>query len=404
MTSLSPSEVITTPLMRPLSTFAVTVLLIDDQEIIGEKVRSMLADESDIAFHYCKDPSLALEIASEVSPTVILQDLVMPDIDGLELTRYFRANEKTKDVPLIVLSTTEDPSVKAEAFSLGANDYIVKLPDKRELVARIRYHSNAYIRLLERNEAYEKLTESQNILNQELAEAAEYVRSLLPPPVKGPPIDADWQFIPSTQLGGDAFGYHWLDKDHLVIFLLDVCGHGVGAALLSITVMNVLRAQSLSNTDFHDPVAVLTALNDVFPMEKQNNMFFTMWYGVWNATTRQLKYATAGHPPALLFTRDDPPKQLATEGLVVGAASNVTFTSASCNVAAGSQLYVFSDGVYEITQKNNTMLHLDDFIKILQEAGKSPKHAIETVHEKILTLSKSPLLADDYSLLQVVFY
>ena len=131
-----------------LTQHKVTVLLIDDQPMIGEAVRRMLAGEPDIVFHYNRDAAKALEEADRLKPTVILQDLVMPDIDGLTLVKTFRAHEPTRETPLIVLSTKEEPTVKAEAFALGANDYIVKLPDRLELLARIRYHSKGYINLL----------------------------------------------------------------------------------------------------------------------------------------------------------------------------------------------------------------------------------------------------------------
>ncbi len=147
-----------------LTTHRTTVLLVDDQAMIGEAVRRMLATESDIDFHYCQDAGLAVRAANRISPTVILQDLVMPEVDGLLLVRYFRANEATRDVPLIVLSGKEEPRTKAEAFALGANDYMVKLPDRLEVIARIRHHSKGYINLLERNEAHNALLESQRQL------------------------------------------------------------------------------------------------------------------------------------------------------------------------------------------------------------------------------------------------
>lgn len=140
-----------------LTAHAVTVLLIDDQKIIGEAVRRMIADQPDINFHYLDDPTRALELAAEVQPTVILQDLVMPQIDGLSLVSEFRRQDSTRDIPMIVLSSREEPKTKAEAFARGANDYLVKLPDKLELLARIRYHSHGYISQLERNEALQKL-------------------------------------------------------------------------------------------------------------------------------------------------------------------------------------------------------------------------------------------------------
>ena len=132
----------------------ITVLLIDDQSIIGEAIGRMLKPEADIVFHYCNDPTKALKTAKECKPTVILQDLVMPQMEGLLLVKYLRAKDvPTSNIPLIVLSSKEDPVIKAKAFALGANDYLVKLPDRVELVARIRYHSEAYINFLKRQEA-----------------------------------------------------------------------------------------------------------------------------------------------------------------------------------------------------------------------------------------------------------
>lgn len=147
-----------------LTQHRISVLLVDDQDLIGETVRRMLSTEEDIDFHYCRDPLQAIKTANRILPTVILQDLVMPEIDGLTLVRYFRANKATRDVPLIVLSSREEALTKAEAFALGANDYMVKFPDPLEVIARIRYHSKGYINLLQRNEAYEALLESQKKL------------------------------------------------------------------------------------------------------------------------------------------------------------------------------------------------------------------------------------------------
>ena len=127
----------------------IRVLLVDDQPIIGEAIRRMLVSETDVDFSYCGDPTHAIERAAEFKPTVILQDLVMPDVDGLTMLRFYRANPGTRDIPTIVLSTKEEATVKAEAFTLGATDYLVKLPDPIELTARIRHHSRGYIAQME---------------------------------------------------------------------------------------------------------------------------------------------------------------------------------------------------------------------------------------------------------------
>lgn len=143
---------------------AAMVLLVDDQAMIGEAVRRGLAHEENIDFHFCADPHLAIAQAILIKPTVILQDLVMPGLDGLTLVREYRNNPKTRDIPIIVLSTKEDPLIKSAAFAAGANDYLVKLPDNIELVARIRYHSRSYMTLLQRDEAYRALRVSQQQL------------------------------------------------------------------------------------------------------------------------------------------------------------------------------------------------------------------------------------------------
>src|ERR1700735_1182589 len=144
--------------------YAVRVLLVDDQAMIGEAVRRALAQQPNLEFRYCGNSGDAIATAEAFNPTVILQDLVMPGMDGLALVHRYRANPLTKDIPIIVLSTKEEPTIKGEAFALGANDYLIKLPDAIELIARIRHHSKAYLNQLQRDEAYLALHESQRKL------------------------------------------------------------------------------------------------------------------------------------------------------------------------------------------------------------------------------------------------
>ena len=381
----------------------VTVLLVDDQPIVGETVRRMLAPEKDIVFHYCQDPTAAIKVAAEVGPTVILQDLVMPEIDGLTLVKFFRAHSKLRDVPLIVLSSKEEASTKAEAFAVGANDYLVKLPDRIELIARIRYHSRGYINLLERNEAYEELFKSQQVLASQLSSAAEYVISLLPPNLTDGDLRTDWRFFPSAQLGGDALGYHWVDEEHFAIYLLDVCDHGVGPALLSVSALNVLRSQTLPHTDFRNPGQVLTALNDTFQMEKQNSLYFTIWYGVFNRTTRELKYATAGHPPALLVQKGGEVAELVTPSMFIGGMEDMKYSGEAIGVDFPAKLYVFSDGVYEVEQQDGSMWSLKglkDFIT--GHNGEDPSE-IEELYRFLQNMRGEEYLEDDFSMLKIEF-
>lgn len=135
----------------------ISVLLIDDEFLIGEAMRIKLSGETDITFTYCREPDKALETAISAQPTVIMLDLVMPGVNGLTMVKFFKSSEDFSEVPLIVLSAREEPELKKKALALGANDYMIKLPEKTELIARIRCHSERYIFKQQRNELIMKI-------------------------------------------------------------------------------------------------------------------------------------------------------------------------------------------------------------------------------------------------------
>jgi len=381
----------------------IKVLLVDDQIIVSAAVQQMLAPEKDILFRYCQDPAKAMQDALEFEPTIILQDLIMPEIDGLTLVKFYRAHPRLKDVPLIVLSSKEEPETKAEAFARGANDYLVKLPDRIELVARIRYHSTGYINLLQRNDAYAALLESQQALAAELNSAADYVVSLLPSSEASGSVRTDWRFFPSAQLGGDCLGYHWIDDNRFAMYLLDVCGHGVGAALLSVSAFNALRSQTLPGVDFSSPREVLTGLNDAFPMEKQNNLYFTIWYGVYDCNAAALVYASGGHPPALLFAANDGPEQLMTPNMFIGGFPEMDYKEGTIGISSPARLYIFSDGAYEVAGPDGAMWTLDEMAAYLAGTGKQETGEIEGLYAFLQDRNGKPVLDDDFSMLRIDF-
>ena len=320
------------------------------------------------------------------------------------MLRYYRANPATREIPTIVLSTKEEPKTKAEAFSLGASDYLVKLPDPIELSARVRLHSRGYIAQLERNEAYAALKRSEERLAEELAEAAKYLTSLLPERLSGA-ITTAWEFIPSAELGGDTFGYGWLDDDRFAMYLLDVCGHGLKAALLSISAMNVLRNQTLQATDFGSPASVLGGMNEAFQMDRHNNMYFTMWYAIFDRRTRTLRYANAGHPPAILIGGESAetatPMELSNPGMIIGGFPGMTYEELTVNLPPFSRLYFFSDGLYEITRPDNSMLTFEEFMAIV---AKGPRVASAIPHtiDAIRGVRGPQSFEDDLSIVEVL--
>jgi sigma-B regulation protein RsbU (phosphoserine phosphatase) len=244
-------------------------------------------------------------------------------------------------------------------------------------------------------------------INADLADAADYVRTVLPPPLHQGPVRSDWRYIPSTSLGGDAFGYHWLDRHHFGVYLLDVSGHGVGAALLSVTVMNVLRTHALPGTDFRMPDQVLTALSRAFPTEENNDMFFTIWYGVYNHRTRDLAYASGGHPPALLVSgnadADSRIELLQTGNQIVGGIKGATYQKASRRLKDSACLYVFSDGVYEFQQQDGRMWYFRQFADFLHHQHRGGHNDLEGLITSVRERLKGDDFDDDVTLLKLSF-
>ena len=249
-----------------------------------------------------------------------------------------------------------------------------------------------------------ELKAQKQLLEDELAEAAEYVRSLLPPPMIEP-LKIDFRFIPSQQLGGDCFDYYWLDPDYLAIYLLDTAGHGLKATLPSISVLNLLRSRALKSLNYYQPSEVLRALNDTFQMNYKNDKYFTIWYGVYNRAKRQLIYASAGHPPAVLLSKNlaNKPevKLLKTPGMPVGMFPEAKYKDDFCIIDEPSTLYIFSDGAYEITRPDGTVWNLDSFIQILTDSPEPVENKLEMILNYLSNLNSKDVFDDDLSILQI---
>ena len=375
----------------PAKAAAHRVLLVDDQPFVAEALRDLVGGEPDILLSYCQDPSRAIEAALAFRPTVILQDLVMPDIDGMTLVRYFRAHETLRHVPLVVLSSKEEPATKAEAFAAGANDYLVKLPDRVELLARIRHHSGGYL-------AHRARDAAEAALRAELDEAARYVRRLLPPP--DPAAGIDWRLVNCSALAGDALDVFPLQDGRLAFYVLDVCGHGVGAALLSTGILLALRARSLPGADYARPDTVLDALNRAFPAG-DDGKYFTIWYGVLDPAARTLAYAGGGHPPAV-FLPDSPgtdPLLFKAKGPIVGVFPEASYTLRTVTLPAPGHLCLYSDGAYEIPLPSGATWPHAEFVAYL--AGRPPATRLDDLLARVRAMTPAPTLDDDFTILSL---
>jgi len=238
-------------------------------------------------------------------------------------------------------------------------------------------------------------------LMSELSSAARYVTSILPDDLDGP-VPVTSRFIPSEELGGDSFDHRWIDDDHLVVHVIDVCGHGIAPAMFSISVHNLLRSGTLDQETLRDPGRVLAELNRLFQMDQQAGNYFTMWYGVYQPSTRTLHYAGAGHPPAIILTGDgSDPVRLASESVPIGVMPGTTFETRSYPMPSDSVLLVYSDGAYEVKLPDGQRGAIEDFIGLCARTATTPDWTLEDIVRQVRGWSESRQFDDDCTLVRV---
>ena len=240
-----------------------------------------------------------------------------------------------------------------------------------------------------------------NIITTDLKRAAEYVLSLIPKPITDRLL-TEWIYIPSEQLGGDSFGYHWIDDNNFAIYLIDVSGHGVKASLHTVSVINALRSHGLPNTDMTKPVDVVKCLNDRFQMSAHGDMYFTLWYGVFNNEKRELTYSGCGHPPVMLMDGKSGHEiiLLESQNLFVGGVKHPIIKSDTISVELPTTLFVYSDGSYEIKLADGTYWSDMDFRELLFEYEKKNK-SLKELYSHIKSMNGQKVLEDDFSILKL---
>ena len=249
-----------------------------------------------------------------------------------------------------------------------------------------------------------RLQAKTNRLTSELNSAARYVASILPGDLDDGQVRISSRYVPSRELGGDSYDYRWIDEDHLIAYLVDVSGHGVESAMVSVSVHNLLRSGTLPRTMLLDPDAMLTELNRLFPMESQGGNYFTAWYGVYEASSRTLRYASAGHPPALALIHGDHgvvDTELATAAIPVGVLPDTAFTTGSYVVPAGAEILLYSDGAFELSMADGGWMSLPKFVEICTGIARADDWTLDALIVELLNISALGIFEDDCTLVRL---
>lgn len=379
------------------------ILLIDDDRIQA-RLLSLRLERQGYELLVSHSGAEGLELARTSQPALILCDWMMEGMDGLEVCRRLKGDSSLAATYFILLTSRSDLEDRVVGLDAGADDFLSKPVEAEELLARVRSGLRLYQANLNLTRLAQDLQRQQAALEAELAEAAAYVVSQLPPPLVEGPLRVDARFRPSLQLGGDGFDYFWIDENHLLIHMIDVSGHGLAAALPSVSVLNRLRSRSLA-VDLTRPEQVLEALNRDFQMEQHHDRYFTIWCGVYGRQSRELRYCSAGHPPAVLLPPPGagPISTLGTRGMAIGLFEEATYLSLSCSIEAGSTLLVISDGIYELPGSDGVMGSLEQFLSQLSPEQLRQDEALDELMAAARARTSTGRFTDDVSLLRVRF-
>ena len=374
------------------------ILIIDDDSATQLLLKRTLEGQG-YEIVVASDGIEGLTKAIDICPALIICDWIMPHLSGLEVCRKIKAIPELSTTFFILLTSLDSVESRVRGLDAGSDDFLCKPIEMYELKARVR----AGLRL---HQLSRDLQEKTKLLEEELTEAAEYVSSILPEPLVHPKLNIDMRFIPSRKLGGDSFDYFWLDKNNLVFYLLDVAGHGLRASLPSLSVINLLRSRSLINTNYYQPSNVIASLNNVFQMSDRNDKYFTIWYGIYNCQQKSLTYSSAGHPPGILLTNCNGQiieQRLKTIGVPVGMFPSVKYVDGYCKIPPYSSLYIFSDGIYEAEQSNNSLWGLEKFISLLKKYQQTSQRDLDRLLQFVRNWHPNFQFEDDLSILQIDF-
>jgi sigma-B regulation protein RsbU (phosphoserine phosphatase) len=387
-----------------------SILIVDDSPV-NLKVLSAILTKAGLQIIEAQDGREALRLASERLPDLVILDIMMPEMDGFEVCQRLKAATLTKEIPVIFLSALGEASNKVRGLELGAEDYITKPFDRAEVVARVR--TQLRIREMTRSlrELNRELLDKQERIRRDLRAAGEIQRMFLPrPPLGITGIDAAWVFEPSDQVGGDIFNVVRAGEDNAVIYMLDVSGHGVPAALVSASVFQSLspsggligRAHS-STFETADPVDVLERLEVLYPLERFDK-YFTLAYLVLDLSAGRLRYSCAGHPAPLVVRQTGEIELLEKGGPFIGLGLDLPWDEGEVSLDPGDRLVVITDGVLEQTDPGGVAFGVPGLMNLISEnRGDSLAELCRRIVNQLHSYTGQPRFRDDISVLAVEY-
>jgi serine phosphatase RsbU (regulator of sigma subunit)/serine/threonine protein kinase len=343
------------------------ILIVDDSPSQRLLLRSMLKAEGHDNVVVAESAHAAFEQLGLDRPQgktavdLVLLDLSMPEMGGLEACRRIKADERLRDIPVIVVTASTEPNDLEQAFEAGAIDYVTKPPSTVELMARVRSAlrlkqemDRRKLRERELLEVSERLKAANTALEARIEEqlaklrlAAQIQANLLPkaaPSIDGYEIAG--KTIPAQMVGGDYFDFIAMDDSRWAICMADVSGKGLPASLLMANLQATIRGQTLVSSSASECVG---RCNQLLHQSVDMGRYATLFYAILDPASGELRYCNAGHKPPMVFREGKPALRLERGGPALGILKSGVFEEGSVTLQPADVLVAWSDGITEAT-------------------------------------------------------
>ena len=387
-------------------------LLLVDDNATNLQVLYQTLDGRGYKLLIAKNGETALTIAQKARPMLILLDIMMPGIDGFEVCRRLKQNPETQGSAVIFLSALDDTKDKVKGLDLGAVDYVSKPFSADEVIARVETHLK--IQRLERslsrrNQALEAANQK---MRTDLEAAARVQQALLPaelPVTEG--YKFGWIYRPCDELGGDGLNIFKIDDRHIGLYVLDVCGHGIPSALLSVTVSRGLLpsrdrsslviqiGEDAEHPVITSPAEVARRLNRLYPMDSKARLYLTFLYGILDTHSGEFRFVSAGNPGPIVSRPGEPAEVHDVPAVPIGLLEDSEYEDTTLQLKSGDRLFLHSDGLVEERNSDGQEYSRERLMAAISESGLIPlEESMQSFVNAVIAWGGSEHLKDDASI------
>ncbi len=388
-------------------------ICIVDDNLVNRKLLAGILKREGYELLEAEDGEEAIALTLRELPDLVLLDIMMPKKDGYQVCEALKRDERSAHIPIIFLSAKTQVEDKIRGLDLGGADYVTKPFDRGEVLARVRTQLNIARLTKEIMKANEELMRKQSRLDEDLEAAAGIQQSLLP---QGPPdmenVAVAWRFMPCESIGGDIFNVVRLDERHWGIYMLDVSGHGVPSALVTVSVSQMLhphkglllkKAITPPYYEIRNPAEVFDLLDREYPIDRFDK-YFTITYLILDLKEGLIRYSNAAHPSPILLRKDGALELLDRGGTIIGMGGVLPFEEGEKRVEPGDKLVVYTDGIVEYQDRQGEFYGEQRFHGVLHQLRERPiSQLIDGVIDALMDYGDRNPPRDDVTLLGFEF-